>query len=67
MSLVTEHISALVVRIDTLCRNILTQLVPFTIKLTNVDLAPITNFWPWVAGVTDIRPLRIGQAHPGSI
>ena len=67
MSLISEHVGARVVCIYALGRNVFAQLVPMLIKLTNVFLAPIAHFWPGVAGVTDVRPFWIRQAHAVSI
>jgi len=67
MLLVFEHVGTLVVRIYALSGNVFAQLVPMLIKLTNVDPAPLTHFGPRVAGVTDVGPFSVRQAHAVSI
>ena len=67
MSLISEHVSALVVRIDALRRYVLAQLVPISIKVANVDGTPVAHALPIVAGITYIWPFWIRQAHAVSI
>ena len=67
MSLISKHVGALVVRIDALCSDILAQFIPFLIKLANVDGTPVAHLLPVMAGVADVGPFRIRQAHAVSI
>ena len=67
MSFISEHVGALVVTVYALGGNVLAQLVPILIKLTNVNDTPVTHFLPVMAGVADVGPFWIRQAHAVSI
>ena len=66
MPFVSEHVSAFVVRIDALRRDILAQFIPSLIKISDIDGTPVTHFLPVMAGVADVRPFWIRQVHVAS-
>ena len=67
MPFVSEHVSAFVVSIDTLCCDILAQFIPSLIKIANGRGAPVTHFLPVVASVADIGPFWIRFSWSASI